>query len=353
MEYFLLKREVESADSLSTYVDSQAFRDSAMCSETLQNLGSVSEDLIKGREKKVKKLRDLEKQLFPELQGQPVGDEELHILEARSRVALAEETIQSLQEEMESLLHSLEKLRLRVTNEADSSTMRSALRKKEAAVKQQLGKVVDRYNSIVPRVRVEEDLDWQPVTLEDLVSGRELPWMFDRCLDDELEVSPGVHRTLLFKQKYELVEAFNKVMRLKEESQLLVREQQSYLAFYTACQDNLENRIRDWKKHLEDLLEKPEGFVINSILEVTRKYSLAESDIANEVDLTRGTIARLWEAHHEVGLQFRKGYQHFQRNAGGLERPWPKRLSNSLRLTWPQELDDPFVELDNDEEVDN
>jgi hypothetical protein len=118
---------VESADSLSSFVSSQAFRDSALCSETLHNLGGVSEELIKGREAKIKKLRDLEKELFPELQGQPVGDKELQILEARSRVALAEETIQSLQVEMESLLHSLEMLRLRVTNEADSSTMRLAL----------------------------------------------------------------------------------------------------------------------------------------------------------------------------------------------------------------------------------
>jgi hypothetical protein len=189
--------------------------------------------------------------------------------------------------------------------------------------------------------------------LEDLLSGSELTWRFERCLDDQLEVRAGVHRTLHFKQKYELVEAFNRVKRLQEEDKLLVREQQSYLSFiYAACRDNLEVRIETWKEHLTELLEKSEGPPVNNKLEVTRKYSVAEFDKASEVDLIRGTIARLWEAYHEVGVQSRKGFLHFRRDAGGLERPWPRRLKDRIEL-WAEEdgqSTDPFVELDDGEE---
>jgi hypothetical protein len=241
LQYFQLKREVESANILSPSVTSTAFADSALCSEALQNLRSVSQELTQGQVAKVRKLKDLEKQLFPNLQEQSVDKETLKNLEAECRVSLAEETVRSLQEEIEGALHSLEKLKAHVSSEADSTIMRSALRKKEGGVKRNITKLVDRYNSILPMG--EAGRQRQPAVADDLLIGAELPWQFERCLDDRLEVSPGVHRTIHFKQKYKLVEAHNKVRRLQEEKVCLCKSRRATYPFM-----QLASRI--WKGEL-------------------------------------------------------------------------------------------------------
>jgi hypothetical protein len=346
VQYFLLKREIESADSISPFADSVAFQDSSLCSETLQNLSSVSQELLRGREAKVKKLKELEKQLFLNQHGQDIGEDELKSLEARSRALLAQDTMLALQEEMEGLLHSLEKLRLRVTSEADSSKIRSALRKKEATVKKHLGKLVERYNIVQSKVQVERGPERQSVVLDALLTSTELPWQFDRCLDAELEISPGVHRTLQFIRKYELVEAFNKLTRLREEKELLLREQRIYLSFYTACQHNLEARIKSWNEQLFDLLEGGSHESNDSSFEMTGRYSLVDFDIAGEANLIRGTISRLWKAHEEAREQLRKGQSHFERDGGGLGLPWPKHSGGRPGVSLDDRQSDPFVELD-------
>lgn len=148
VQYFQLQREVESADILLPFVNSAAFEDSAVCTESLQNLRTVSQELTQGHEAKVRKLKDLEKQLFPHLQGQSVDEETRKELEFECRVELAEELVHPLQEEIEGALHSLEKLRLRISKEADLSIMRSVLRKKEGVIKKNFAKLVERYNSV-------------------------------------------------------------------------------------------------------------------------------------------------------------------------------------------------------------
>jgi hypothetical protein len=349
LQYFQLKREVESADILSPFVTSTAFADSALCSKALQNLRSVSQELTQGQVAKVQKLKDLEKQLFPDLQGQSVDEEALKNLEAECRVSLAEETVRSLQEEIEGALHSLEKLKARVSSEADSSIMRSALRKKEGGVKRNIAKLVDRYNSILPMG--EAGRQRQPAIADDLLVAAELPWQFERCLDDRLEVSPCVHRTIHFKQKYELVEAHNKVRRLQEEKVLLVQEQKSYLSFYATCQQDLERRIASWEEQLSSHVE--EEFPLDSSLGVTEKYFVADIDIASESKLMQGTIARLWEAHHDAREQLRKGHLHFQVEAGGLGLAWSRKSSNRAPVTPKSDRSDPFAELDPEDNFNN
>jgi hypothetical protein len=326
VQYFLLRRELMTADTLSPFLNSPAFEDSDLCSETLRNLSGASQELIKSREAKLKKISELEKVLFLELQGQAVEEEALHLLEAQARVTLIEETVMALQEEMEGLLHALEKLRFRIHNEADSATMRSGLRKKQSVVKKQLETVVSRYNAILPKD--ETGIDRQAGTADDLLLGKELPWQFDRCFDDELEISPGVHKTLHFRQKYELADLYNKWQRLKEESILLVQEQRSYLSFYVAYQEDLRRSIEAWEECLTGPLA-----VRRTEFHTTSRYSLLDSDIGTEVALIRGTIARLWKTHYDVVQEYEKGRSHFQKEVGGRELPWPKRVNVHLGYT--------------------
>lgn len=162
-------------------------------------------------------------------------------------------------------------------------------------------------------------------------------------------MSPGVHQRMHFKQKYELVEAYNKVRRLQEEQGLLVREQKSYLSFYEACQRDLKSRIQSWEEQVTNHDEEessPDHARPSSVLEVIEKYFVVDFDIASESELMQGTIAKLWEAFYEAGEQHNKGYRHFQVEAGGLGLAWPKRGKDSTALELESTSSDSFDELD-------
>jgi hypothetical protein len=130
-----------------------------------------------------------------------------------------------------------------------------------------------------------------------------------------------------------------------------VQEQKSYLSFYATCQQDLERRIASCTEQLSSHVE--EESPLNSILGVTGKYFVADIDIASESKLMQGTIARLWEAHHDAGEQLRKTHLHFQVEVGGLGLAWSRTSSNRAPVTPESDRSDPFSELGPEDNFNN
>lgn len=240
LEYFKLLTELEAARKLSAYHQSGAFTDSLLCSDEMQQVRSLTTEVVKGIEGKERKVRQLEKELLPD-SGLRSSEERSCLIE-ESRVELAETAITSCQVEIEALLHSLEKYKQRVSNEADSAKMRASLRRKEADVKKQIDTAVNRYNGLI--ALADHTVGRKQADAQVLLESGELPWQYEHCPDETLRVDLVVHRTVAFRQKLELVEAFNLVQRLSEEESILIREQENYSKYHRELVDDLEKLLK-------------------------------------------------------------------------------------------------------------
>lgn len=243
VKYFSLVTEVEAARELEAFRLSESFEDSLLCSETVQQVRSLTEVVVGDLRLKEKKLKELERDLFSVEVGSSVSQEaKQKVLEA-SRMELAEHTILGLRIEIEALLHSLEKYKVRIASEADSAKMRASMRKKEGEVKKHVEAAVSRYNVVIrkgdPHRRRE------PVSASDLLGGAELPWQFESRPEELLRVGALTQRTVAFKRKVELVEAFNFAQRLQEDLVLVVGEQRSVVAYYSDVITNLDKKIEE------------------------------------------------------------------------------------------------------------
>jgi hypothetical protein len=241
VKYFTLVTEVEAARELEAFRQSESFEDSLLCSNAVQQVRSLTGEVTKDLHMKEKKLEELERGLFSQEAGPSVSDEAKQRLLEASRTELAEHTILGLQVEIEALLHSLEKFKLRIASEADSAKMRASMRKKEREVKKQVEAAVSRYNVVIQKGSPSKQRE--PASASDLLAGAQLPWQFEGRPEELLVVGALTQKTVAFKRKVEVVEAFNFLQRLKEETNLLVAEQRSVLAYYSNLITNLSNRI--------------------------------------------------------------------------------------------------------------
>ena len=253
VKYFTLVTEVEAARELQSFRQSESFEDSLLCSDTVQQVRSLTEEIVKGLHMKEKKLQELERALFDQDADPCVSESARERVLETSRTELAEHTIISLQVDIEALLHNLEKFKLRMASEADSAKMRASMRKKESDVKKQVEAAVSRYNIVIQKGHPNQQRE--PASAPDLLGGAELPWRFEGRQEDLLVVGALVQKTVAFKQKVEVVEAFNLWQRLKEESKLLVQEQRSVLAYYSDTIADLDVRIES----LDRLDDTPVG----------------------------------------------------------------------------------------------
>lgn len=241
VKYFTLVTEVEAARELEAFRHSVSFEDSLLCSNAVQQVRSLTAEVTKDLRSKEKKLEELERGLFVQQADSSVSEEARQRLLEASRTELAEHTILGLQIEVEALLHSLEKFKLRIASEADSAKMRASMRKKEGEVKKQVEAAVGRYNVVIQKG--DPSKQREPASASDLLAGAQLPWQFEGRPEELLVVGASTQKTVTFKRKVELVEAFNFLQRLKEETSLLAAEQRSVLAYYSNMVRDLSNRI--------------------------------------------------------------------------------------------------------------
>ncbi|GAQ86445.1 hypothetical protein KFL_002890120 [Klebsormidium nitens] len=147
VKYFSLVTEVEAARELEAFRQSGSFEDSLLCSETVQQVRSLTAEVVRDLHLKERKLKELERSLFSGEVGPSIPEgAKQKVLEA-SRTELAELTILGLQVEVEALLHSLEKYKSRIASEADSAKMRASMRKKEGEEESRL--LVDEQRSLL------------------------------------------------------------------------------------------------------------------------------------------------------------------------------------------------------------
>ncbi|GAQ91646.1 hypothetical protein KFL_008240080 [Klebsormidium nitens] len=241
VKYFTLVTEVEAARELEAFRQSESFEDNLLCSDAVQQVRSLTAEVTRDLHVKEKKVKELERELFGQ-EAEPGVSEEARqrVLEA-SRTELAEDTISGLQVEIEALLHSLEKSKLRIASEADSAKMRASMRKKEGEVKKQVEAAVSRYNVVIQKGDPRKHRD--PASASDLLAGAQLPWQFEGRPEELLVVGARRQKTVAFKRKVEVVEAFNYLQRLREETRLLAAEQRSVLAYYSDIVSDLSSRI--------------------------------------------------------------------------------------------------------------
>lgn len=241
VKYFTLVTEVEAARELEAFRQSESFEDSLLCSEAVQQVRSLTAEVVRDLHLKARKIRELERELFgQEAQASVSEDARQQVLEA-SRTESAEHTVLGLQVEIEALLHSLEKFKFRIASEADSAKMRASMRKKESEVKKQVEAAVSRYNVVIQKG--DPNKRREPASALDLLAGEQLPWQFEGRPEELLTVRGLTQKTVAFKRKVELVEAFNLLQRLKEESRLLVGEQRSVVAYYSDIVTDLSAKI--------------------------------------------------------------------------------------------------------------
>lgn len=315
VEYFVLYTELGLTGGIKALADSDSFSDGALCSEKVQTMQQLTLEMSTEIRAKKKKLVELGKKLFGPDFGEGEGSEEHEQVLRSAREQLAEQTVQQLQIDMEGMLHSLERYKMRVSKEADSAKMRLALRKKEGEVKKQVVAAVSRYNKLLEMGILGRQR--QPAQADSLLAGDEPPWAFKECRDQDVRIGSSVHRTVQFQKRLQLLEAYNRLRRLEEEKELLSEEKASYLSYYADLLESLDRRIEDVETRFNGVptCGPPESQAVED--QVEGKYVVSEGRLLADPRAASGFLAALRAARSEAKVLLEQGVKLFD---GGRSR---------------------------------
>ncbi|GAQ89589.1 hypothetical protein KFL_005390090 [Klebsormidium nitens] len=193
LDYYKLVVEVDASEKLQAVAEMEA-ADALMCSPELHTIREVAQRAREGLNTKQQKLKEMEVKLLKKrLQGASEGpmrvdrlleslsDEErsehVQALRLQCRLTLAEETLASLENHIEGLLHSFLSYQKRLTREADTNKLRTRMKEKKREVTKEVKKAVDEYNLI--RLATNSNRTASPVHVDDIMKeGAEMPWAY-------------------------------------------------------------------------------------------------------------------------------------------------------------------------------